>query len=59
MKKITFDFLFVAATKTCYRFETGENAEKTTLYLKKKALDAIGINPQHGVTVTVEGNRDA
>lgn len=59
MKEITFNFRFVANTKTCYRFETGENAEKTTLYLKKKALDAIGINPQNGVTVTVEEKHDA
>lgn len=40
-------------TKTCYRFETGEKPDLMTLYLKKAQVDAAGINPRKGVTITV------
>ena len=46
---------FKNATKTCYRFETRDAAGNlTTLYLKKTDVDAAGINPQKGITVTIE-----
>lgn len=46
---------FRNATKTCYRFETRDEAGNlTTLYLKKADVDAAGIDPQKGITVTVE-----
>lgn len=46
---------FRNATKTCYRFETGDAAGNlTTLYLKKADVDAAGIDPRKGITVTVE-----
>lgn len=43
-------------TKTCYVFQTGsmETGELMTLYLKRDAVDAAGINPASGVSVTVE-----
>jgi hypothetical protein len=50
--KITFTLK--AETKTCYRFETGEKPDQMTLYLKKAQVDAAGIDPHKGITVTVE-----
>lgn len=48
---------FRNATKTCYRFELRDQAGNlTTLYLKKDDVDAAGINPKKGITVTVEEN---
>lgn len=46
---------FRNATKTCYRFEQRDEAGNlTALYLKKTEVDAAGINPQKGITVTIE-----
>jgi len=47
-------------TKTCYRFETGNKDDNTliTLYLKKSDVAAAGINPQKGIVVTVEENKE-
>lgn len=52
---------FRNATKTCYRFENRDAAGNlTTLYLKKTEVDAAGIDPQKGITVTIkEGTADA
>lgn len=52
---------FKNATKTCYRFETRDAAGNlTTLYLKKADVDAAGIDPQKGITLTIEeGTGDA
>lgn len=52
---------FKTATKTCYRFETGrDNGNLTTLYLKKADVDAAGIDPHKGITLTIEeGTGDA
>jgi len=47
-------FTLKAETKTCYRFETGERPEQMTLYLKKSKVDAAGIDPQKGITVTID-----
>lgn len=42
-------------TKTCYRFEHHkEDGALITLYLKKSDVDAEGINPKNGITLTVE-----
>lgn len=42
-------------TKTCYRFEQrNEDGRLITLYLKKDDVDAAGIHPVNGITVTVE-----
>lgn len=51
---LTIKFTLKAETKTCYRFETGERPDQMTLYLKKAQVDAAGIDPKKGVTVTVE-----
>ncbi|NLT98363.1 MAG: hypothetical protein GXW96_09495 [Christensenellaceae bacterium] len=51
---IKINFFFKAETKTCYRFETGERPDQMTLYLKKKVIEEAGIDPQKGITVTVE-----
>ena len=46
---------FNNATKTCYRFDPRDAAGNlTTRYLKKADVDADGIDPQKGITVTVE-----
>ena len=46
---------FKNATKTCYRFEQrDEGGNLITLYLKKADVDKAGIDPQKGITVTVE-----
>lgn len=52
---------FRNATKTCYRFEQRDEAGNlTTLYLKKTDVDAAGIDPYKGITVTIqEGCNDA
>lgn len=46
----------VDTTKTCYRFESGSRAgdDLRTMYLKKTDIDAAGIDPAKGITVTVE-----
>ncbi len=46
-------FTLKTETKTCYRFETGEKPEQMTLYLKKALVDAAGIDPAKGITVTI------
>ena len=48
------NFTLKTETKTCYRFETGEKPEQMTLYLKKAQVDAAGIDPRKGITVTIE-----
>ena len=48
------NFTLKTETKTCYRFETGEKPEQMTLYLKKAQVDAAGIDPAKGITVTIE-----
>lgn len=52
---------FRNATKTCYRFEQRDEAGNlTTLYLKKADIDAAGIDPHKGITVTIqEGHSNA
>lgn len=46
---------YKTATKTCYRFESGrDDGNLTTLYLKKTDVDAAGIDPLKGITLTVE-----
>lgn len=52
---------FKNATKTCYRFEQRDGTGNlVTLYLKKGDVDRAGIDPQQGITVTVEeGTADA
>ena len=54
MKPITLTFRHLGETKTCHKFETGEKPDQMTLYLKKGLVNAAGIDPQKGVTVTVE-----
>ncbi len=51
---LKIDFAYKTETKTCYRFEAGEKPDFITLYLKKSRVDAAGIDPQKGVTVTIE-----
>jgi hypothetical protein len=46
-------FTLTTETKTCYRFETGERPDQMTLYLKKAQVDAAGIDPKKGITVTI------
>ena len=41
-------------TETCYRFESREGGTLQTLYLKQAQVDAEGIDPKAGITVTVE-----
>lgn len=48
------NFAFKKETKTCYAFEAGERPEFITLYLKKSQVKDAGIDPQKGITVTVE-----
>lgn len=52
---------YKTATKTCYRFESGrDDGNLITLYLKKADVDAAGIDPQKGITLTIEeGTGDA
>ena len=52
---------YKTATKTCCRFESGrDSGNLTTLYLKKAEVDAAGIDPQKGITLTIEeGSGDA
>lgn len=47
---------YLKDTKSCYVFSAGEPRTENhiTLYLKKKQVDAAGIDPQNGITVTVE-----
>ena len=52
---LKISFTLKAETKTCYRFETGEKPDQMTLYLKKAQVDAVGIDPKKGITVTIEG----
>ena len=46
-------FRLAKETKSCYRFETEPGEDWTALYLKKRAVDAAGINPYAGITVTI------
>ncbi len=46
-------FKFAKETKGCYRFETEQGEDWTALYLKKRAVEAAGINPYAGITVTI------
>ena len=52
---IKMTFKLKKDTNTCYVFECGEKPDQITLYLKKKQVDADGIDPKKGITVTVEG----
>lgn len=47
---------YLKETKFCYVFSAGEprTEDHITLYLKKQQVDAAGIDPQKGITVTVE-----
>lgn len=47
---------YLKETKSCYVFSAGEpyTEDHIALYLKKKQVDAAGIDPQNGITVTVE-----
>ena len=53
---IKIKFNLKAETKTCYRFQAGEDraADMITLYLKKSQVDEAGIDPKKGIVVTVE-----
>ena len=55
---LKINFTLKSETKTCYRFETGEKPDQMTLYLKKAQVDATGIDPQKGITVTVESTKN-
>lgn len=46
-------------TKTCYVFQTGnrETGDLMTLYLKREAVDAAGIETSKGIVVTIEEDR--
>lgn len=54
MEALKLGFTLKTTTKTCYRFERREGAELTTLYLKKSQIDSAGIDPNKGITVTIE-----
>lgn len=47
---------YLKETKSCYVFSAGEprTEDHITLYLKKQQVDAASIDPQKGITVTVE-----
>jgi len=53
---LTLKFRYFKSTTTCCRFEAGSREEGTltTLYLKKADLSAAKINPEKGITITVE-----
>jgi hypothetical protein len=51
-------FRYKTETKTCYRFETGTMPDIMTVYLKKSAVDAAGIDPKKGVVLTIEQDID-
>lgn len=51
-------FTFKTATQTCYRFETGERPDQMTFYLKKAKVDAAGIDPKKGITVTIKETKE-
>lgn len=55
---LKYTFRYKTETKTCYRFETGTPDDFITLYLKKKDVDAAGINPKKGLVVTVEESKE-
>ncbi len=46
-------FRLAKETKGCYRFKTEPGDDWTALYLKKRAVEAAGINPYAGITVTI------
>lgn len=48
------NFHFAKETKACYRFETATGPDWTALYLKKRAVEAAGIDPHGGITVTID-----
>lgn len=50
---LEIEFSFKKETNTCYCFETGERPDLMTIYLKKKQVDAAGIDPKKGITVTI------
>ena len=45
---------YLKETKSCYVFSAPYTEDHIALYLKKKHVDAAGIDPQNGITVTVE-----
>lgn len=51
------NFKLKCETKSCYRFESGEKPDYVTLYLKKSAVDTAGIDPDKGITVTIEESK--
>lgn len=53
---LKINFSLKAETKTCYRFQSGEDRSPgmITLYLKKTQIDKSGIDPKKGIVVTVE-----
>lgn len=53
---LKINFSLKAETKTCYRFQSGEDRspDMLTLYLKKAQVDKSGIDPKKGITVTIE-----
>ena len=48
------DYVLLKETKTCCRFERREGDDIETIYLKKDKLKAAGIDPNKGITVTIE-----
>ncbi|MEG1497557.1 MAG: hypothetical protein RR385_09325 [Clostridiales bacterium] len=46
-------FKLLKETKTCYRFECWDDDNFITLYLKKTAVEAKGINPDNGIIVEI------
>lgn len=55
---LKINFKLKNETKTCYRFEAGERPDLVTLYLKKTQVDGAGIDPQQGITITVEQTKE-
>lgn len=56
------DFTLKCETKTCFRFEHQNEGEgrtdSITIYLKKQDIKSAGIDPNKGITVTIEQKED-
>lgn len=56
------DFTLKCETKTCFRFEHRNEGEGRTdfitIYLKKQDVKNAGIDPNKGITVTIEQKED-
>lgn len=47
-------FELLKETKTCYRFESRNDGNFTTLYFKKADIDEAGIDPHKGIIITIK-----